>query len=137
MNRNIKSLRALYTKAKESKVGEICQCPSCGVYFCKTNYQQSFCKTKGGTVCKDFYWNMVTPSKRNNTTRISPANARYYNNVILPEKAREFGFPDIETMRGFVDETDSMSVHVENCNICGLRPEYCECGEGSSAEYDL
>lgn len=29
------------------------------------------------SVCKDKYWNTVTPTKRNNTTRISPANAAY------------------------------------------------------------
>lgn len=31
----------------------------------------------GGTVCKDRYWNTVTPEKFNNTTRISPANNAY------------------------------------------------------------
>ena len=43
----------------------------------KTNYQQAFCKTKSGTKCKDKYWNTVTPTKRNNKTRISPASARW------------------------------------------------------------
>lgn len=62
---------------KGSKVGDTCICPSCGTSFVKTNYQQAFCKTKGGTVCKDKYWNTVDPKKRNNTTRISPANAAY------------------------------------------------------------
>ena len=45
--------------------------------FVKTNYQQAFCKNHGGTKCKDTYWNKVTPNKRNNTTRISPANDAY------------------------------------------------------------
>lgn len=67
---------------KSAKVGELCICPACGVEFIKETYQQVFCKTKGGTVCKDRYWNTVTPTKRNNTTRISPANRRYYNDVI-------------------------------------------------------
>ena len=70
-------LTARYRLNKESKVGESCICPSCGTEFKKTNYQQAFCKSKSGTKCKDSYWNTVTPEKRNNTTRISPANARW------------------------------------------------------------
>ena len=77
MNRGIKTLKSLYQKAKEAKVGQTVYCPSCGKPFEKTNYQQAFCKNQLGTICKDFYWNNVTPSKRNNTTRISPANAAY------------------------------------------------------------
>lgn len=70
-------IKALYAAAKAAKVGETCTCPSCDSIFVKTNYQQAFCKTKGNTVCKDRYWNIVTPTKRNNTTRISPASASY------------------------------------------------------------
>ena len=71
---NIKALQQKYKKSKSAKVGDKCICPSCDAEFIKTNYQQAFCKTKTGTTCKDFYWNNVTPEKRNNTTRISPAN---------------------------------------------------------------
>lgn len=60
-----------------SKVGASLVCPSCGTDFIKESYQQVFCKTKPKTVCKDKYWNTVDPSKRNNTTRISPASARW------------------------------------------------------------
>ena len=70
-------LKKLYKIVKSKKVGEQCTCPSCGKSFIKTNYQQAFCKTKGGTVCKDKYWNTVTPTKRNNRTRISPASAAW------------------------------------------------------------
>jgi hypothetical protein len=70
-------IKELYKRAKKSKVGEECICPSCGTKFIKTNYQQAFCKTKGGTVCKDKYWNTVIPQKRCNTTRISPASAAF------------------------------------------------------------
>lgn len=70
-------LKARYQLNKSSKVGESCICPSCETEFTKTNYQQVFCRSKGGTICKDKYWNTVTPEKRNNTTRISPANARW------------------------------------------------------------
>lgn len=72
-----------YKINKGMKVGDTCRCPACNTKFVKEHYQQTFCKTKGGTVCKDKYWNYVTPSKRNNTTRISPANYEYqYKNKI-------------------------------------------------------
>ena len=70
-------IKEKYKLAKQAKVGDKCICPSCNTEFVKTNYQQAFCKSKGGTICKDKYWNTVTPNKRNNTTRISPANARW------------------------------------------------------------
>jgi hypothetical protein len=66
-----------YKLSKSAKVGDKCICPSCGSSFIKENYQQAFCKTKGGTICKDKYWNTITPEKRCNTTRISPANTCY------------------------------------------------------------
>jgi len=70
-------IKARYQLNKDAKVGEQCICPSCNTTFTKESYQQAFCKTKGGTICKDKYWNTVDPKKRNNTTRISPANAAY------------------------------------------------------------
>lgn len=70
-------MKARYKLNKDLKIGEKCICPSCGNEFIKTNYQQAFCKSKNGTICKDKYWNTVIPGKRNNTTRISPANAAY------------------------------------------------------------
>jgi hypothetical protein len=70
----MKKIKEKYDKSKSAKVGDLCICPSCNIEFIKTNYQQAFCKVKGKTVCKDKYWNTVTPTKRNNTTRISPAN---------------------------------------------------------------
>jgi signal recognition particle receptor subunit beta len=70
-------MKQTYKTNKETKVGVECVCPSCGTNFIKQTYQQAFCRTKSGTVCKDKYWNIVTPTKRNNTTRISPASARY------------------------------------------------------------
>ncbi len=72
---------------KEAKVGDTCTCPSCGTEFIKVSYHQVFCKTKAKTKCKDFYYNSITPNKRNNTTRISPANARYYTTHIEPRKS--------------------------------------------------
>jgi len=73
----MKRITAKYQSAKSAKVGDLCVCPSCNADFTKTNYQQAFCKTKGKTVCKDKYWNTVTPEKRNNTTRISPASSAF------------------------------------------------------------
>ena len=83
-------LTQLYNKSKSAKVGETCVCPSCYRPFIKSSYQQAFCKNSTGTQCKDYYWNNVTPTKRNNTTRISPANARYYVNHIEPNKFNDF-----------------------------------------------
>jgi len=70
-------IRYRYRLNKEAKVGDKLICPSCGSEFEKSNYQQAFCKTKTGTKCKDKYWNTVTPTKRNNKTRISPASAAF------------------------------------------------------------
>ena len=70
-------IKERYKLNKKSIVGDTCICPSCNTEFLKTNYQQAFCKTKRGTKCKDKYWNTITPTKHNNTTRISPANARW------------------------------------------------------------
>jgi hypothetical protein len=83
-------IRDRYNVAKAKKVGELTLCPSCGTEFIKKTYQQIFCKTKIGTQCKDKYWNTVTPTKRNNTTRISPANARYYEEYIEPYRNSNF-----------------------------------------------
>jgi hypothetical protein len=66
-----------YKINKGKKVGDFCVCPSCNTEFIKEHYQQTFCKTKGGTICKDRYWNTVTPTKRNNTSRISPASREF------------------------------------------------------------
>jgi hypothetical protein len=135
MNNNKKKLIEARQKCIDAKVGETIICPSCGTQHVKKSYQSLFCKSKGGTKCKDNYWNNVDQSKRCNTTRISPANARYLNNVILPERAREFGFPDVETMLNHVDDFDGSwdahACHVEPCKFCGLREEYCECGDGA------
>jgi hypothetical protein len=133
----------LKNKAELKKRREVCQnapigseivCPSCGTAHIKKAYNTVFCKTKGGTVCKDNFWNNVDPKKRNNRTRISPGNKAYYNNVILPKKARELGFPDVESMKNHVDDFDGSwdahGCHVEPCDFCGLRAEYCRCGEG-------
>lgn len=85
-------LKSKYAIAKSAKVGEHCICPSCNTGFIKENYQQAFCKTKPGTQCKDYYWNNVTPEKRNNTTRISPASKIWSNK----KRKREYN-PDNNT----------------------------------------
>lgn len=77
MNTNKQSLIALRKKAIEAPIGSEIRCPSCGVMHTKKAYNTIFCKSKGGSICKDNYWNNVTPTKRNNTIRISPANAAF------------------------------------------------------------
>jgi hypothetical protein len=76
-NKKITAMKANYEVAKAANIGESCTCPSCGTQFVKGYKQQAFCTTKGKTKCKDKYWNNVTPEKRCNTTRISPANAAW------------------------------------------------------------
>ena len=70
----IPKMKKQYRANKDAKVGAECVCPSCNREFLKTSYQQAFCNTYAGTFCKDRYWNNVTPNKRCNTTRISPAS---------------------------------------------------------------
>jgi hypothetical protein len=127
MNNGKKKLIEMRDACISAKIGDNIKCPSCNTTHVKKAYNSVFCKSKGGTRCKDNYWNNVDPSKRNNTTRISPANASYYNSVILPEKAREYGFPDVHTMRSHVEEDGSMSCNVLPCEFCGMRYEYCRC----------
>lgn len=95
-------LKARYQLNKQSKVGESCICPSCGCEFKKTNYQQAFCKSKPGTICKDKYWNSVTPEKRNNTTRISPASANFLANKYNHLKPNVVG--GVEKFQGYTSE---------------------------------
>jgi hypothetical protein len=95
-------IKKLYDTAKSAKVGDNCKCPSCGTEFIKTNYQQAFCKTKSGTKCKDKYWNTVTPEKRNNTTRISPASARFMANQYNHLKPMVYG--GVEKFQGYTSE---------------------------------
>ena len=78
-----------YTINKSAKVGDTCTCPSCGSTFIKSSYQQAFCKTKGGTVCKDKYWNTVISTKRNNKTRISPASAAWLSSQEPKRKQKQ------------------------------------------------
>ena len=112
-----------YNKAKLAKVGDKINCPSCNIEFVKGSYQQVFCKTQSGTTCKDKYWNTVTPEKRNNTTRISPASARY---MAIHDTPIVYGYGDSqrEIDRQDREENDlesgtGMDVTVERCEWCG------------------
>ena len=86
-------IKTRYKLNKDAKVGEKLTCPSCGKEFTKTHYQQAFCKSKGGTVCKDKYWNTVTPNKRNNTTRISPASAAWMERNLNYQHDEDYEHP--------------------------------------------
>lgn len=129
MNKAKKKLLSLYNISKSAKVGEECSCPSCGTLFIKTNYQQAFCKSKSKTYCKDWYWNNVTPNKRDNRTRISPANGRYYESTIIPNMLEDRGFRSLEEMEEYyLDDDGCWDSHqglVEKCQWCGYMK--CEC----------
>jgi hypothetical protein len=88
-------MKKQYELNKSANVGDKCVCPSCSTEFTKDNYQQAFCKSKQGTKCKDKYWNTVTPNKRNNTTRISPASSRWLAKQ-ENKREREFNPDDYE-----------------------------------------
>lgn len=87
-------IKERYTLNKSLYIGDVCVCPSCQTEFVKEHYQQIFCKTKGGTKCKDRYWNLVTPEKRNNNTRISPASKRWLSNRKIEHSFRP-GYDDV------------------------------------------
>jgi hypothetical protein len=97
-------LKERYKINKESKVGDKLICPSCGSEFKKTNYQQVFCKTKTGTKCKDKYWNTVTPHKRNNTTRISPASAAFMVQREVEKTTIHSVYDDFHPFEGLNDD---------------------------------
>lgn len=82
----MEKIKQKYNFSKSAKVNTECICPSCGNKFIKDNYQQAFCKSRSGTKCKDKYWNTVTPEKRNNTTRISPASLNWLANKEMNRK---------------------------------------------------
>lgn len=72
-----------YNRNRSAKVDELCICPSCRRTFIKLNYQQTFCKSNGGAVCKDKYWNQIIPTNRNNDTRICPTNKGKRYSIIV------------------------------------------------------
>jgi hypothetical protein len=128
------NIKERYNINKTASVGEELICPSCNSKFVKTNYQQVFCKTKTGTICKDKYWNTVTPNKRNNTTRLSPANLSWSCGMSDIRYARSH--QDDEQRRAdrqdryenYLDanSSDHGDVSVERCEFCGYINCRCE-----------
>jgi hypothetical protein len=89
--------RARYALNKAAGVGTDLTCPACGSLFTKKRKDQAFCRNRPGTECKDTYWNTVTPTKRNNVTRISPANAAYKERMEIERRYDDDTHPfDIE-----------------------------------------
>lgn len=66
MMKKIETAKRHYAQSKLANVGEQCKCPTCGSTFTKRTNRQAFCGTRGGTKCKDGYWNLVDERKRNN-----------------------------------------------------------------------
>ncbi len=120
-------MKTRYNLAKMAAVGSDISCPACNKSHKKNTYNKVFCsnqKTRAVRNCKDMFWNTVDPEKK-------CRNTPYFNDVIMPKIAAERGFPDVETMRNHVDDSDGTwdahECHVENCEYCGLKPEYCRC----------
>lgn len=126
----------IYNKNKAAKVGSTCVCPSCNTSFLKQNYQQAFCKSKQGTKCKDYYWNMVVPERRNNKTRVSPARQFYLLQKAISDIPVVIGFGDsqkaIDKMDQENDELNSgggwfdHGCNVERCKWCNCLTCRCE-----------
>lgn len=57
-----------YNQAREGKVNEVINCPSCNFGFVKKHYQQVFCCNDGVGNCKDHYWNTIKPERRGHCT---------------------------------------------------------------------
>jgi hypothetical protein len=73
----IELLKQAYNLAKSLKVGDTFICPSCKTAEIKIQYNQAFCKSKEKTICKDYYWNNVDESKRNNMDRPTLKRVRF------------------------------------------------------------
>lgn len=54
-----------YEKAQATLVGQKMNCPACSREVIKRTYQHVFCRSKlrrkGGSTCKDRYWNITNP----------------------------------------------------------------------------
>jgi hypothetical protein len=89
MERGIDKLIEARELALNSVVGGVIVCPSCGTSHIKSSYQSVFCKSKGGTKCKDNYWNNVDGEKRDNTKRISPRRKEWNRKIIIENNLRK------------------------------------------------
>ena len=61
-----KAMVSRYHVAEAAKVGDMIECPNCGIKHMKSAYNKIFCsnhKTKGNRNCKDRYWNIVDESR--------------------------------------------------------------------------
>ena len=89
MEREADKLIKARQEALNSVVGGVIVCPSCGTHHVKASYQSVFCKSKGGTKCKDNYWNNVDGEKRDNTKRISPGRKKWNKKVRIENNLRK------------------------------------------------
>ena len=89
MEREADKLIKARQEALNSVVGGVIVCPSCGTSHVKASYQSVFCKSKGGTKCKDNYWNNVDGEKRDNKSRISPARVIWNKKVKAENNLRK------------------------------------------------
>lgn len=111
-------IKLRYELNKKASIKEKLICPSCQKSFIKEYYQQAFCRNKSKTKCKDKYWNTVTPEKRVNTTRISPASASYMAFHAITISRNNF---DINDIHQYEDD----NCHVERCRFCKSYDCFC------------
>jgi len=53
-----------YENAKNAPVGAMIACPTCNKQIRKMSYGHKFCSRIGPGNCKDTYWNIATPERR-------------------------------------------------------------------------
>lgn len=56
----IEAMQERYTKNMRAPRGSTIRCACCAKDITKKTHQQSFCQTK----CKDHYWNLTEPTRR-------------------------------------------------------------------------
>lgn len=104
-------LRERYKLNKTAKVGSESP-PKSEV---KMSQNRKFCKSKGGTICKDKYWNTITPEKRCNTTRISPASAEFMKNNSKHKQLKQGGITS--AFLSFDEDDDNWTGRIWTKNV--------------------
>jgi hypothetical protein len=107
MKLTISELNRRYLNSRMSLTGDKVECPSCGKTFIKS-HGKVFCsnnKTSKLLNCKDFYWNNVTPHKKNRGIKKLPT---------LPT-------PNLPPL--FQND-----YHTTFMNCCNMRSDFCNCG---------
>jgi len=68
------TMKTQYDANRAAKIGSKLSCPVCRASFLKTTYHKVFCSNqktqRGSSSCKDQYWNVATPERKERTARV-------------------------------------------------------------------